>query len=109
MSFNNNEVKEPTLTEFYAGKNIFVTGGTGFIGTVLIEELLSTTPKIGKIYLLIRDKYGSDTNERIRRLLSKQVGSIFIINIFDEKKPKNCTRIETNYFTLIKTDIRIAF
>lgn len=73
MSLNNNEIREPTIPEFYAGKNIFITGGTGFLGTVLIEALLSSTPKIGKIYLLIRDKYGSDTRERIRRLMSKQV------------------------------------
>lgn len=72
MSLNNNE-GELTIPEFYAGKNIFITGGTGFLGTVLIEALLSSTPKIGKIYLLIRDKYGSDTRERIKRLLSKQV------------------------------------
>lgn len=73
MNLNNNEVQEPTIAEFFAGKNVFVTGGTGFIGTVLLEALLSTTPKLGNIYLLIRDKYGSDTNERVRRLLSKQV------------------------------------
>lgn len=74
MSINNNEaLDEPTIGEFYAGKNIFVTGGTGFIGTVLIESLLSATPKIGTIYLLVREKYGSDTNERLKRLLSKQV------------------------------------
>lgn len=72
MSLNNNE-GELTIPEFYAGKNIFITGGTGFLGTVLIEALLSSTPEIGKIYLLIRDKYGSDTRERIKRLLSKQV------------------------------------
>lgn len=74
MSINNNEaLDEPTIGDFYAGKNIFVTGATGFIGTVLIESLLSTSPKIGNIYLLIREKYGSDTKERIKRLLSKQV------------------------------------
>lgn len=77
MSINNNEViDEPTIDQFYAGKNVFVTGGTGFIGTVLIEALLSTTPKIGNIYLLIREKYGSDTNERVKRLLSKQVSEL---------------------------------
>lgn len=81
MSLNNNEIREPTIAEFYAGKNIFITGGTGFLGTVLIEALLSSTPKIGNIYLLIRDKYGSDTRERIRRLLSKQVRqSYFSLN-----------------------------
>lgn len=78
MLLNNNVVKEPTIGEFYAGKNIFITGGTGFIGTVLIEALLSATPEIGRIYLLVRDKYGSDTNERIKRLLSKQVQIKFI-------------------------------
>lgn len=79
MSLNNNEIREPTIPEFYAGKNIFITGGTGFLGTVLIEALLSSTPKIGKIYLLIRDKYGSDTRERVKRLLSKQVKLLFYI------------------------------
>lgn len=73
MALNNNEIGEPTLAEFYAGKNIFITGGTGFLGTVLIEALLSATPKIGTIYLLIREKYGSDSDERIKRLLKKQV------------------------------------
>lgn len=73
MLLNNNESKDPTLAEFYADKNIFITGGTGFLGTVLIESLLSSSPKIGTIYVLIRDKYGADANERIQRLLSKQI------------------------------------
>ncbi|XP_031630613.1 putative fatty acyl-CoA reductase CG8303 [Contarinia nasturtii] len=73
MALNNNEVSEPCIAEFYAGKSVFITGGTGFLGTVLIEALLTSTPKIGTIYLLIRDKYGSDTRERIKRLLSKQI------------------------------------
>lgn len=89
MSLNNNEIREPTIAEFYTGKNIFITGGTGFLGTVLIEALLSSTPKIGKIYLLIRDKYGSDTRERIRRLLSKQVRNMMFalidINLFSHR------------------------
>lgn len=73
MLLNNNESEDPSIAEFYANKNIFITGGTGFLGTVLIESLLSATPKIGTIYVLIRDKYGADVNERIQRLLSKQI------------------------------------
>lgn len=73
MLLNNNEFKDPTIAEFFENKNIFITGGTGFLGTVLIESLLSSTPKIGTIYLLMRDKYGADANERLQRLLSKQV------------------------------------
>lgn len=32
--------------EFYKNKNIFITGGTGFLGIALIEKLLRTTPNV---------------------------------------------------------------
>ncbi|XP_017466458.1 PREDICTED: putative fatty acyl-CoA reductase CG8303 [Rhagoletis zephyria] len=62
-----------TVPEFFAHKNIFITGGTGFLGTVLIEELLDTHPDIGTIYVLVRGKRKFDPNERISRLLQKPI------------------------------------
>lgn len=62
-----------TVPEFFAHKNIFITGGTGFLGTVLIAELLDTHPDIGTIYVLVRGKRKFDPNERISRLLEKTV------------------------------------
>lgn len=76
MLVNNNslaDTKGPTISEYFAHKNIFLTGGTGFIGSVLIEALLSASPDIGNIYILVRGKYGSDATGRLDRLLSKRV------------------------------------
>jgi alcohol-forming fatty acyl-CoA reductase len=70
----------PTIAKFLSGKNVFITGGTGFLGNVLIERLLSATPEIGKIYVLIRAKNGFSAENRIERLMSKVVSSSVLIN-----------------------------
>jgi len=44
------------IKEFYEGKHILLTGCTGFIGKVMLEKLLRSIPKIGRIYLLVREK-----------------------------------------------------
>jgi alcohol-forming fatty acyl-CoA reductase len=44
------------ICEFYSGKNVLVTGATGFCGKVLVEKLLRSCEGIGKIYVLIRKK-----------------------------------------------------
>lgn len=62
-----------TIAEFYAHKGVFITGGTGFLGCVLIEALLSATPDIGRIYVLVRGKRGDNAEHRIKKLMSKQV------------------------------------
>jgi nucleoside-diphosphate-sugar epimerase len=38
------------------GKTVLLTGGTGFLGKVIVERLLRCAPEIGCIYLLIRTK-----------------------------------------------------
>lgn len=37
------------------GKTILLTGGTGFLGKVVVERLLRVAPEIERIYLLIRE------------------------------------------------------
>ncbi|XP_076230862.1 putative fatty acyl-CoA reductase CG5065 [Calliopsis andreniformis] len=56
------------LTEiqaFYKGKTVFVTGGTGFMGKVLIEKLLYDCNDLNKIYILIRPKRGRSPETRV--------------------------------------------
>lgn len=83
MNTGNNE-ECITIAKFLAGKNVFITGGTGFIGNVLIERLLSATPDIGKVYVLVRAKNGYTAENRIERLMSKVVSYSLVdpINLF---------------------------
>ena len=42
------------LAEAYRGRSILLTGGTGFLGTALVEKILRSLPEMGCLYLLIR-------------------------------------------------------
>ncbi|MDP9409144.1 MAG: fatty acyl-CoA reductase, partial [Actinomycetota bacterium] len=42
------------LGEAYRDKKILLTGGTGFLGTALVEKILRSLPDLGRLYLLVR-------------------------------------------------------
>ncbi|XP_048004155.1 fatty acyl-CoA reductase wat-like [Leguminivora glycinivorella] len=67
---------EKRLTEiqrFYHGKNIMITGATGFLGKVLMEKLLRSCPGVENIYLLVRQKRGKDIYTRIEEIFDDPV------------------------------------
>ncbi|XP_017011208.2 fatty acyl-CoA reductase wat isoform X2 [Drosophila takahashii] len=43
------------ILKFYQNKTVFVTGGTGFLGKVIIEKLLRSTD-VKRVYFLVRTK-----------------------------------------------------
>ncbi|XP_050438687.1 putative fatty acyl-CoA reductase CG5065 [Adelges cooleyi] len=57
------------IRDFYRECDVFVTGGTGFMGKVLIEKLLRSCPGIGKMYLLVRERKGKDVKTRIKEMI----------------------------------------
>lgn len=44
------------IREFYAGKTLLITGATGFVGKVILEKILRTSPNFRQIYVMIREK-----------------------------------------------------
>ncbi|XP_051167352.1 putative fatty acyl-CoA reductase CG5065 isoform X2 [Leptopilina boulardi] len=61
---------ENSIPVFYAGRSIFITGATGFMGKVLIEKLLRSCPDIQEIFLLMRPKKGISIDDRLRKMLA---------------------------------------
>lgn len=65
--------QQSNVSAFYNDKTVFITGGTGFMGKVLLEKLLRSCPGVARIYLLIRPKKGQEAQERLQQLLSSPV------------------------------------
>lgn len=65
----------PSIPEFYAHKDVFVTGATGLMGKCLVEKLLRSIPDIGRIIILMRTKKGKAIEERTRELLESPVST----------------------------------
>lgn len=61
------------VQEFFRDAVVFITGGTGFMGKILIEKLLRTCPHIKQIYLLIRPKKGKKVEQRLSEIFDDRV------------------------------------
>ena len=51
----------------------FMTGATGFLGKVLLQELLRACPEVGNIFVLLRPKKGKEPTERVKNIISLPV------------------------------------
>ncbi|GAB0087096.1 Fatty acyl-CoA reductase [Sergentomyia squamirostris] len=63
----------PTIPQFFAGRDIFLTGGSGFMGKATIEKILYACPAVGNIYVLLRPKKGKGIEERLQLLKQESV------------------------------------
>lgn len=64
------------IREFFKNKTIFITGGSGFMGKVLIEKLLYSCPEVKEIFLLMRPKRGKTGEQRVQEFAQIPVSAI---------------------------------
>lgn len=76
------------IREFYIGKTIFVTGGTGFLGKVLIEKLLFSCSELKQIYILMRLNNDQNLEERLKEIVSSPV-----FDRIKQEKPQTLRKI----------------
>lgn len=61
------------VSQTFVGKTIFITGGSGFLGKVLVEKILRKCPDVERIYLLLRPKKGTGPKQRVDAIFSSVV------------------------------------
>uniref|UniRef100_A0A2M4AKH7 Fatty acyl-CoA reductase n=1 Tax=Anopheles triannulatus TaxID=58253 RepID=A0A2M4AKH7_9DIPT len=65
-----------SVPSVFAGADVFITGGSGFMGKVLIEKLLRSCPKIGQVFVLMRAKRGKTLEERLKTITDELLFSV---------------------------------
>lgn len=72
-------MEENSIKKFYDGAEIFITGGSGFVGKALVEKLLRTCSGIKTIYLLMRLKKDASGQQRIQQLTNNLVNKLKLL------------------------------
>ncbi|XP_055953632.1 putative fatty acyl-CoA reductase CG5065 [Argiope bruennichi] len=63
----------PRVADFYHNKSVFITGSTGFVGSLLLETLLRCCPGVKYIYILLRSKKNVTPEDRKQQIFSKKI------------------------------------
>ena len=70
-----------SITDFFRGKVLFITGGTAFLGQPLLAKILTALPEVEKIYLLIRSR--TDTGGKRTSAQERLENELLTSDVFD--------------------------
>ncbi|MDF1663714.1 MAG: SDR family oxidoreductase [Planctomycetota bacterium] len=59
-----------SIRDAFAGRHVFLTGASGFLGKVWLVQLLDLLPEIERIYVLVRPKSGATGAARLADLIN---------------------------------------
>ncbi|CAH0699599.1 unnamed protein product [Spodoptera exigua] len=83
------------IQKLFAGSSVLLTGGTGFLGKLIVEKLLRSCPDLKKIFLLARPK----KNKTITKRLQEQFDDV----LYDRLR-KECPDF-INKISLVEGDV----
>jgi len=69
--------KRAVVNEQLEGKNILITGCSGFLGKVLLEKIIRSIPNVANLYLLVR---GSDKYKTGKERFNQEIACSSIFN-----------------------------
>ena len=69
-----------SITDFFRGKVLFITGGTAFLGQPMVAKILTALPDVQKIYLLIRSR--TDTTGKQTSAQERLENELLTSNVF---------------------------
>ena len=70
-----------SITDFFKGKVLLITGGTAFLGQPMVAKILTSLPDIKKIYLLIRKRV--ESNGKVTSAQERFEKELLTSDVFD--------------------------
>lgn len=102
----NGNTEPLSIRRFFAGKQVLLTGATGFLAKAVMEKLLHDLPEIGQIYLLIRARFKHDgTRVDSRERLHEEILRNSAFSRLREKHGENFERFCESRITCITGDL----
>lgn len=81
-----------SITEYFHGKVLLITGGTAFLGQPMVAKILTSLPDVKKIYLLIRSRV--ESNGKITSAQTRFEKELLTSDVFGELRQKHGTQFE---------------
>ncbi len=82
-----------SITDFFRGKVLLITGGTAFLGQPMLAKILTSLPDVKKIYLLIRSRV--ESNGKVTSAQERFENELLTSDVFDALRRLHGTQFKT--------------